>query len=112
MIGFVSVNVCCALLCVYTAIQWVQFTCVLPKPPLLPCVYVHYTSVCVCDCVRARSYVQYVVHIPFVSTSVQVGAAISMTYVTGQPIVFVGTGQTYSDLKNLNVQSVVQALLS
>ena len=42
----------------------------------------------------------------------QVGAAISMTYITGQPIVFVGTGQTYSDLKNLNVQSVVQALLS
>ena len=31
---------------------------------------------------------------------------------TGQPIVFVGTGQTYSDLKNLNVQSVVQALFS
>ena len=25
---------------------------------------------------------------------IQVGAAISMTYVTGQPIVFVGTGQT------------------
>ena len=41
----------------------------------------------------------------------KVGAAISMTYITGQPIVFVGTGQTYQDLKNLNVQSVVQALL-
>ena len=27
--------------------------------------------------------------------SFQVGAAISMTYTTGQPIVFVGTGQTY-----------------
>ena len=47
-----------------------------------------------------------------VYTSMQVGAAISMTCVTGQPIAFVGTGQTYSDLKNLNVQSVVQALLS
>ena len=41
----------------------------------------------------------------------KVGAAISMTYTTGQPIVFVGTGQTYSDLKSLNVQSVVQSLL-
>ena len=34
----------------------------------------------------------------------QVGAAISMMYITGQPIVFVGAGQTYSDVKNLNVQ--------
>lgn len=42
----------------------------------------------------------------------KVGAAISMTYITGQPIVFVGTGQTYRDLKSLNVQAVVQALLS
>ena len=41
----------------------------------------------------------------------KVGAAISMTYTTGQPIVFVGTGQTYSDLKSLNAQSVVQTLL-
>ena len=41
----------------------------------------------------------------------KVGAAISMTYITGQPIVFVGTGQTYGDLKKLNVKSVVKALL-
>lgn len=41
----------------------------------------------------------------------KVGAAISMTYTTGQPIVFVGTGQTYADLKNLNAESVVQSLL-
>jgi signal recognition particle receptor subunit alpha len=41
----------------------------------------------------------------------KVGAAISMTYTTGQPIVFVGTGQSYPDLKKLNVKSVVQALL-
>uniref|UniRef100_A0A1I7WU08 SRP54 domain-containing protein n=1 Tax=Heterorhabditis bacteriophora TaxID=37862 RepID=A0A1I7WU08_HETBA len=32
----------------------------------------------------------------------KVGAAVSMTYITGQPIVFVGCGQTYSDLRNLN----------
>ncbi|EDQ90901.1 uncharacterized protein MONBRDRAFT_20343 [Monosiga brevicollis MX1] len=41
----------------------------------------------------------------------KVGSAISMTYITGQPIVFVGTGQDYYDLKTLNVESVVQALL-
>ncbi|KAH9966425.1 SRP54-type protein [Russula dissimulans] len=42
----------------------------------------------------------------------KVGAALSMTYVTGQPIVFVGTGQTYTDLKQLRVANVVQAILS
>ena len=34
-----------------------------------------------------------------------------MTYTTGKPIVFVGTGQTYSDLKTLNVSAVVNNLL-
>ena len=29
-----------------------------------------------------------------------VGAAISMTYTTGQPIVFVGTGQRYTDIRS------------
>lgn len=42
---------------------------------------------------------------------VQVGASISMTYTTGQPIVFVGTGQDYGDLKKLHVKSVVASLL-
>jgi len=41
----------------------------------------------------------------------KVGSAISMTYITGQPIVFVGTGQTYTDLKALNTKAVVQALM-
>lgn len=41
----------------------------------------------------------------------QVGAAISMTYITGQPIVFIGTGQTYADLKTLNVKAVVSILM-
>jgi len=27
-----------------------------------------------------------------------------MTYISGQPIVFVGTGQTYTDLKSLNAK--------
>lgn len=41
----------------------------------------------------------------------KVGAAISMTYITGQPIVFVGTGQTYSDLRSLNAKAVVSTLM-
>lgn len=41
----------------------------------------------------------------------QVGAAISMTYITGQPILFVGVGQTYKDLKQLNAKAVVKALM-
>ncbi|KNZ54245.1 hypothetical protein VP01_2g13 [Puccinia sorghi] len=42
----------------------------------------------------------------------KVGAALSMTYTINQPIVFVGTGQTYTDLKNLKVNHVVNALMS
>ena len=42
---------------------------------------------------------------------VQVGAALSMVYTSGAPIMFVGCGQTYVDLKRLNVKSVVRSLL-
>ncbi|KAI8846403.1 signal recognition particle, SRP54 subunit, GTPase domain-containing protein [Chytridium lagenaria] len=42
----------------------------------------------------------------------KVGAALSMTYITGQPILFVGTGQTYTDLKRMNVKSIVSTLLN
>ncbi|KAJ2665358.1 hypothetical protein IWW48_000247 [Coemansia sp. RSA 1200] len=41
----------------------------------------------------------------------RVGAALSMAYTTGQPIVFVGTGQTYTDLRKMNVAQVIRALL-
>lgn len=41
----------------------------------------------------------------------KVGAAISMTYATGQPIIFVGTGQDYGDLKKANVKTLTKALL-
>ncbi|KAI0060289.1 P-loop containing nucleoside triphosphate hydrolase protein [Artomyces pyxidatus] len=37
----------------------------------------------------------------------KVGATLSMTYVTDQPIVFGGTGQTYTDLRQLRVANVV-----
>ncbi|KAJ1549426.1 hypothetical protein HK405_003639 [Cladochytrium tenue] len=41
----------------------------------------------------------------------KVGAALSMTFVTRQPILFVGTGQTYTDLRRMNVMSIVDTLL-
>jgi signal recognition particle receptor subunit alpha len=41
----------------------------------------------------------------------QVGAALSMVYVSGVPVMFVGCGQTYTDLKKLNVKSLVKSLL-
>lgn len=41
----------------------------------------------------------------------KVGAALSMVYTSGAPIMFVGCGQTYVDLKRLNVKSVVNSLL-
>jgi signal recognition particle receptor subunit alpha len=40
-----------------------------------------------------------------------VGAAVSMVYVTGQPVVLVGVGQTYTDLKKLNAHNIVKLLL-
>eukprot|EP01117_Protostelium_nocturnum_P014559 TRINITY_DN5546_c0_g1_i1.p1 TRINITY_DN5546_c0_g1~~TRINITY_DN5546_c0_g1_i1.p1 ORF type:complete len:592 (+),score=198.60 TRINITY_DN5546_c0_g1_i1:32-1777(+) len=41
----------------------------------------------------------------------KVGAAISMVYATGAPIVFLGVGQSYADLKRMNVNLVTKALL-
>ncbi|CAF1143521.1 unnamed protein product [Adineta ricciae] len=41
----------------------------------------------------------------------KVGAAISMTYTTDKPIVFVGIGQKYQDLKTINADVVTEALL-
>ncbi|KAK9799811.1 hypothetical protein WJX73_001989 [Symbiochloris irregularis] len=41
----------------------------------------------------------------------KVGAALSMVYTSGAPIMFVGCGQTYPDLTRLNVKAVVRSLL-
>jgi len=41
----------------------------------------------------------------------KVGAAISMVYSTGQPIVFLGTGQHYTDIKKMNVHTIIKTLL-
>jgi signal recognition particle receptor subunit alpha len=42
----------------------------------------------------------------------KVGAALTMTHVTGAPIVFCGTGQKYNHLKPLSVQSVIKSLFA
>ncbi|KAJ7197348.1 hypothetical protein O6H91_Y504200 [Diphasiastrum complanatum] len=41
----------------------------------------------------------------------KVGAALSMVYISGAPVMFVGCGQTYTDLKKLNVKSIIKSLL-
>jgi len=41
----------------------------------------------------------------------KVGAAISMVYTTGAPIVFLGVGQQYTDLRRMNVEVVTKVLL-
>ena len=41
----------------------------------------------------------------------KVGAALSMVYELGQPIVFVGVGQTYQDLKTIQPDILVDALM-
>jgi signal recognition particle receptor subunit alpha len=41
----------------------------------------------------------------------KVGAALSMVYTSGAPIVFVGVGQTYESLQRLNVRTIVRSLL-
>lgn len=42
----------------------------------------------------------------------KVGAALTMVYTTGKPIVYVGTGQKYTNLKKLNVNHVLNALFA
>ena len=42
----------------------------------------------------------------------KVGATLSMTYKTGQPIMFIGVGQKYTHLKKLSVNALINALFS
>ena len=41
----------------------------------------------------------------------KVGTSLTATSVTGLPIYFVGVGQTYTDLKQLRVKHIVNALM-
>jgi len=42
----------------------------------------------------------------------KVGATLSMTYKTGQPIMFIGVGHEYTHLKKLSVNAVINSLFS
>jgi len=48
----------------------------------------------------------------FDTVSNKVGAALTMTHVTGAPVVFVGTGQKYNHLMKLSTQSVIKSLFA
>jgi signal recognition particle receptor subunit alpha len=48
----------------------------------------------------------------FDSVDDKVGAALSMVYSTGKPIVFIGVGERYPNLKKLNAKTVVKSLFS
>jgi signal recognition particle receptor subunit alpha len=60
---------------------------------------------------RAGRGIDGIVLTKFDTIDDKVGAALSMVYSSGAPIMFVGCGQTYVDLKKLNVKSVVNSLL-
>jgi signal recognition particle receptor subunit alpha len=59
-----------------------------------------------------RRRIDGVVLTKFDTVSDKVGAALTLTHVTGSPVVFIGTGQKYNHLKKLSVQSVIKSLFS
>ncbi len=46
-----------------------------------------------------------------VDADVKGGAALSVAYVTGKPIVFIGTGQKYEDLEQFNSEQFAEMIL-
>jgi len=46
-----------------------------------------------------------------VDADIKGGSALSVSYVTGKPILFVGTGQDYKDLQNFNPELFTQIIL-
>jgi hypothetical protein len=77
------------------------------------------SSLLCCSCVSCpppggpakRQVIDGIVLTKFDTIDDKVGAALSMVYASGAPVMFVGCGQTYVDLKKLNVRSVVNSLL-
>ena len=65
---------------------------------------------------RIRTYhsrqIDGIVLTKFDTVSDKVGAALTMTHITGAPVAFVGTGQKYNHLKKLSVQSVIKSLFA
>lgn len=38
------------------------------------------------------------------------GASVSMVYKSGKPIIFLGTGQKYTNLRKINVKDIIKSL--
>lgn len=60
----------------------------------------------------ARRQVDAVILTKFDTVSDKVGAALTMTHITGAPILFVGTGQKYHHLKPLQASSIIRSLFA
>ena len=60
---------------------------------------------------QRKQYIDGIFLSKFDTVDDKVGAALSMVYASGAPVMFVGCGQTYTDLRKLNVKSVVKILL-
>ena len=60
----------------------------------------------------AGRQVDAVILTKFDTVSDKVGAALTMTHITGAPILFVGTGQKYHHLKPLQASTVIKSLFA
>ena len=73
---------------------------------------IDYTAASVPAVTAKPSLIDGILLTKFDTVDDKVGAAISMTYATGHPIIFVGTGQMYTDLKSFSPESVMNTLLN
>jgi len=64
------------------------------------------------SCPGSPHSVDAIILTKFDTVDSKVGAALSMCHKTGQPILFVGTGQKYTHLRQLDVDFVLKALFS
>ncbi|CAB9514697.1 particle receptor subunit alpha [Seminavis robusta] len=60
----------------------------------------------------AQRQIDAVILSKFDTVSDKVGAALTLTHITGAPILFVGTGQKYHHLKRLQAATVIQSLFA
>ncbi|CAG9463108.1 unnamed protein product [Pedinophyceae sp. YPF-701] len=58
-----------------------------------------------------RHLIDGIVLTKFDTIDTKVGAALSMVYTSGAPIMFVGVGQNYPDLSRLNIKAICKSLL-
>jgi len=60
----------------------------------------------------ANRQVDAVILTKFDTVSDKVGAALTMTHITGAPILFVGTGQKYHHLATLKPSAIIRSLFT